>query len=183
MANLESKNVPNPPNNPHEPSPVNPEQHAFIPEHLPEHERSLLHNPNEAHGQSRYLIPYLRAGSEAVKRGEDFFGGSDAYENQLRALKHFYHGNQQSQTAPEAPVEDEAPVARKHGGSVSRQLNSIHDTFQAKLQDKERMISSLEKALERKPNAKLSKRLSKEKSEVERIREHLERVKAHANAA
>ena len=161
---------------------VNPEQHTFDPEHLPEHERSFLDNPAEAHERSKWLIPYLRAGSEAQKRGEDFFGGSDQYERELGALKHFYHG-QQAPVAPEAPTEEEAPIGRKHGGSVNRkskQINSIHDTFKHKLADKERLISSLEKAIERKPNAKLSKRLAKEKSEAQRIHEHLERVKMHA---
>ena len=160
---------------------VNPEQHTFDPEHLPEHERSFLDNPAEAHERSKWLIPYLRAGSEAQKRGEDFFGGSDQYERELGALKHFYHG-QQAPVAPEAPTEEEAPIGRKHGGSVNRkskQINSIHDTFKHKLADKERLISSLEKAIERKPNAKLSKRLAKEKSEAQRIHEHLEKIMAH----
>jgi len=169
----------------HQLSPVNPEQHTFIPEHLPEHERGLLDNPDEAHESSKFLIPYLRAGAEAHKRGEDFFGGSDQYERELAALKHFYHGRPQAPVAPESDTAPEASTFAKDGAVNKRtkQISSIYDAFKHKLEDKERMVSSLEKALERKPNAKLSKRLSKEKGEVERIREHLERVKAHANAA
>jgi len=188
MANLESKNVPtHPSSDSHEPSPKNPEQHTFVPEHLPEHERGLLHNPNEAYERSKFLISYLRAGGEAHKRGEDFFGGSDQYERELAALKHFYHGNPQAPAAPEAPTEEEAPVGRKHGGplnrknnAISKHISSIHDIFASKLSDKEQMIAALEKAIARKPNAKLSKRLSKEKEEVERIKAHLSRIMSHA---
>jgi hypothetical protein len=157
---------------------------AFNPEHLPEHERAHLDNPQAAHDKAAWMLPYLRAGAEAQKRGEDFFGGSPEYENQLAALKHFYHGKQ-------APTADEAPTAPeggfKHGGAVNRksnphlkQMNSIHDTFKAKLADKERMITSLEKAVARKPNAKLAKRLAKEKGEAQRIHEHLQKIMAHA---
>jgi len=64
--------------------------------------------------------------------------------------------------------------------TTSKQINSIYDTFKRKLQDREQMVSSLEKAIERKPNAKLSKRISKEKAEVERFREHLKKIQAHA---
>ena len=64
----------------------------FDPAHLPEHERSFLHNPEEAHERAKWILPYVRAGAEAQKRGEDFFGGSDQYERELAALKQFYHG-------------------------------------------------------------------------------------------
>jgi hypothetical protein len=164
---------------------VNPEQHMFNPEHLPEHERSHLANPQAAHDKAAWMLPYLRAGAEAQKRGEDFFGGSDQYDRELGALKQFYHGKPQAPTAEEAPTAPEGGF--KHGGAVNRkssphlkQMNSIHDTFKAKLADKERMITSLEKAVARKPNAKLSKRLSKEKSEAQRIHEHLAKIMAHA---
>ena len=159
---------------------------AVNPEHLPEHERGFLDNPDEAHERSKWLIPYLRAGSESVKRGGDFFGGDERYEQELQALKHFYHGRQQAPVAPESDTAPEAPAFAK-GGAVNRksnphlkQMNSIRDTFKLKLQDKERLISSLEKAVARKPNAKLSKRLSKEKSEAQRIHEHLQKIMAHA---
>jgi len=157
---------------------------AFNPEHLPEHERSLLHDPEQAHERAKWILPYVRAGAEAQRRGEDFFGGSPEYENQLTALKHFYHGKPQAPTAEEAPTAPEGGF--KHGGAVNRksnphlkQMNSIHDTFKTKLADKERMIASLEKAVARKPNAKLSKRLSKEKSEAQRIHEHLQKIMTH----
>ena len=64
--------------------------------------------------------------------------------------------------------------------AIPKQLNSIKDIFQHKLEDKERMIASLEKAIDRKPNAKLSKRLSKEKEEVQRIKAHLDKIMSHA---
>jgi len=160
-------------------SPVNPERHAFVPEHLPEHERGFLNNPAEAHERSKFLIPYLRAGAEARRRGEDFFGGSPRYDQELAALKHFYHGKPGAPVAPESDTAPEAPSFAK-GGAVRKKINTIHDTFKHKLADKERMVSSLEKALERKPNPKLAKRLTKEKAEVERIREHLKKIQAHA---
>jgi len=165
---------------------IDPEQHTFDLKHLPEHERSHLANPQEAHAKATWMLPYLRAGAEAQKRGEDFFGGSDQYDRELGALKHFYHGRQQAPVAPESDTAPEAPAFAK-GGAVNRksnphlkQMNSIRDTFKLKLQDKERLISSLEKAVARKPNAKLSKRLSKEKSEAQRIHEHLQKIMTHA---
>ena len=107
--------------------------------HLPEHEKAHIDNPQAAHSKAAWMIPYLRAGAEAQKRGEDFFGGSDQYERELGALKHFYHGPQ-APTAPESETAPAAPEGFAKGGSVNRknnphlkQINSIHDTFKHKL--------------------------------------------------
>lgn len=62
----------------------------FNPADLPAHERSLLGNPDQAYEKTKHLVPYLRAGSEAFKRGENFWGGSPLYEKQLAALKEYY---------------------------------------------------------------------------------------------
>lgn len=173
---------------------------AFNHEHLPKHEQSLVDNPHEALERSFWMQPYMAAGRHMVELTGDpnsFFGGHDPeteaiYQRTLAASKAFYDNAfkqfaNKAPTAPEAPTEEEAPVGRRSGGPVNRknnthlkQLNSIHDTFKLKLQDKERMISSLEKAVARKPNAKLAKRLSKEKEEVERIRAHLKTVANYA---
>jgi hypothetical protein len=148
--------------------------------HLPEHEKAHLDNPQAAHDKAAWMLPYLRAGAEAQKRGEDFFGGSDQYDKELGALKQFYHGRQQAPVAPEAPTEEESPVGRKHGGSVNRKVISIHEAFKRRLEGQERKIVALEKAHARKASPRLIERLAKEKDEAKRIREHLERVKAHA---
>ena len=54
------------------------------------------------------------------------------------------------------------------------------EAFKRCLEEQERKIEALEKAVARKPNAKLSKRLSKEKSEAQRIHEHLAKIMTHA---
>jgi len=54
------------------------------------------------------------------------------------------------------------------------------EAFKKCLEGQERKIAALEKAVARKPNAKLSKRLMKEKSEAQRIHEHLKKIMAHA---
>ena len=62
--------------------------------------------------------------------------------------------------------------------SEQKKLGSIGDAFQKKLEDKQRVISSLEKALAKHPNAKLSAKLTKEKDEAKRIKAHLDKVHA-----
>jgi len=157
------------------------------PEHLPEHERGHLDNPQDAHDKAAWMLPYLRAGAEAQKRGEDFFGGSDQYERELAALKQFYHGRPQAPVALEAPTEEEAPIGRKHGGSVNRkgnaiskQINSIGDTFKSKLEAKERQIEALTKAHSKTPNKKLERRIKSEMDLCQRIRSHLDKINSFA---
>lgn len=63
---------------------------GFDPAHLPEYERGLLEkgiHPSEA---AMHLMPHARAGAEAVRRGEDFWGGSDQFERERNALQKFY---------------------------------------------------------------------------------------------
>jgi hypothetical protein len=173
---------------------------ALNPEHLREHERSLLDNPEEAIRRASWQFPYLATGSHMVNITGDpdtFFGGKtpehqQIYENTLRANKAFYenafkrladkspHSTPQQPIAPEAPTEEEAPIGRKHGGPVNRKVISIHEAFKRRLEGQERKIGALEKAHARKASPKLSERLEKEKDESKRIRAHLERVKAHA---
>jgi hypothetical protein len=64
---------------------------GFDPADLPEYERSLLEkgiHPSEA---AMHLMPHARAGAEAVKRGEDFWGGTDQFERERAALSAFYN--------------------------------------------------------------------------------------------
>jgi hypothetical protein len=63
---------------------------GFDPAHLPEYERGLLEkgiHPSEA---AMHLMPHARAGAEAVRRGEDFWGGTDQFERERNALQKFY---------------------------------------------------------------------------------------------
>ena len=211
----------------------------FDPAHLPEHERAHLDNPEAAHEKARWMYPYLRAGAEAQKRGEDFFGGSDQYERELAALKQFYHGGAvhrddggnvtamdktkpSNRTSPDdfgvgklkgvlnkanqydrarsGPVDqfDRLPAKKnwygaptgekyedrlteepkfKHGGKVTtaheKHINSIGESFRTKLEEKKRMLSSLRKAYERSPNAKLKARIAKEEKLTSSIEKHL----------
>lgn len=156
---------------------VSPEQRSFNPDDLPEHERSLLYDPQQAHEQSRYLIPYLRAGASAHARGEDFFGGSPAYDRELAALKHFYGGAQ----APTAPEAETAPEGYAKGGRVAphhKKVHSISEAFKQRLDGKHKLIASLEKAHAK--GAKVGDKLSKEREEAKRIAEHLEKIKNYA---
>ena len=65
-------------------------------DHLPEHERNLIHDPEQALEKTRAFAPYLRAGSESFKRGFDFWGNGDPhYERELAALRAFYPNAQE----------------------------------------------------------------------------------------
>ena len=150
--------------------------HEDYSEHLPEHERSMP--PEEAHERAKWMIPYLRAGSESVKRGGSFWGGDEPYEHQLKALQQFYHGN----PAPEAPLAQEAAIApeaktpeRKHGGPIG----AIASAFEKRLDGRRTIIEALEKRHSRNPSSKLAQRIEKERDELRRIEDHLAKVKRH----
>lgn len=63
---------------------------TFDPSDLPDYERGLLEKGISPSAAAAHLIPHARAGAEAVRRGEDFWGGSDQYERQRNALQAFY---------------------------------------------------------------------------------------------
>lgn len=46
------------------------------------------------------LLPYARAGAEAVARGESFWGGTPQYERQRQALQQYY--NEAYESAPDS---------------------------------------------------------------------------------
>ena len=127
--------------------------------------------------------PYFAAGLRAHARGEHFYGGTPEYDADLAAFKQLHQPSESRQVPGEAPIAPTAPEEFKHGGKVttpeSKKLGTIGDAFQKKLDSKETVIASLEKALARKPNAKLNAKLIKEKAEADRIRAHIEKVKSH----
>ena len=63
---------------------------GFDPADLPEYERGLLEKGIHPAEAAMQLMPHARAGAEAVKRGEDFWGGSDQFERERNALQKFY---------------------------------------------------------------------------------------------
>jgi hypothetical protein len=64
---------------------------GFDPADLPEYERGLLEKGIHPAEAAMQLMPHARAGAEAVKRGEDFWGGSDQFERERAALAGFYN--------------------------------------------------------------------------------------------
>jgi hypothetical protein len=74
-------------------------------------------------------MPYVRAGAEAVKRGESFWGGTPKYEAQRRALQTFYNAadamagaagvGRTAQSAAAPAPEMEPDLTRARGGGVS----------------------------------------------------------------
>jgi hypothetical protein len=92
---------------------------GFDPTHLPEYERGLLEkgmHPSEA---AMHLMPHARAGAEAVRRGEDFWGGTDQYERERAALRGFYgavNSAQGSSGDTDTGISDD--VMRALGGRV-----------------------------------------------------------------
>ena len=64
---------------------------GFSPDDLPDYERGLLEKGISPAEAAMHLMPHARAGAEAVKRGEDFWGGSDQFERERAALQAFYN--------------------------------------------------------------------------------------------
>jgi hypothetical protein len=84
---------------------------GFNPEHLPEYERGLLEKGIHPSVAAMHLMPHVRAGAEAVRRGEDFEGGTDQYERERAALRNFYG-------AVGAPAQQ--PMSNDGGGDTLR---------------------------------------------------------------
>jgi hypothetical protein len=64
---------------------------GFDPADLPDYERNLFEKGISPAEAAMHLMPHARAGAEAVKRGEDFWGGSDQFERERNALAGFYN--------------------------------------------------------------------------------------------
>jgi len=169
---------------------------AINPDHLPEHERAHLDNPEELLRRGFWQLPYLATGRHMVGLTGDsdtFFGGKtpehqQIYDDTLRANKALYENafkrlaNKSPHSTPEQPVADEAPVAKeglRHGGKVNRKVVSIADHFEKRLSNKTRQISALEKANTRRPNQKLARKLEMEKETSGRMQRHIKKVKSH----
>jgi hypothetical protein len=93
---------------------------------LRDHERGLFEKGASPAETALHYMPYVRAGAEAVKRGESFWGGTPKYEAQRRALQTFYNAADLTaeaagvgKTAPAAPA-PEPDLTRARGGGVSR---------------------------------------------------------------
>jgi hypothetical protein len=94
---------------------------------LPDHERGLAKNGASPAEAALHYMPYVRAGAEAVKRGESFWGGTPTYERQRRALQTFYNAadvdakaalGSKAESTP-APPPMEPDLTRARGGVVS----------------------------------------------------------------
>jgi hypothetical protein len=98
---------------------------------LPDHERGLFEKGASPAETALHYMPYVRAGAEAVKRGESFWGGTPTYERQRRALQTFYNAADQEAKAAlgskaestPAPPPMEPDLTRARGGVVSRPPN------------------------------------------------------------
>ena len=94
---------------------------GFDPQHLPDYERGLLEKGISPAEAAMHLMPHARAGAEAVRRGEDFWGGTDQYERERAALQAFYGAaNRAAQTAIGAPLPRDGgdDMERARGGRV-----------------------------------------------------------------
>ena len=95
---------------------------GFDPQHLPDYERDLHERGVSPAEAAMHLMPHARAGAEAVRRGEDFWGGTDQYERERTALQAFYGAaNRAAQNAIGSPLpRDDAASGedRARGGRV-----------------------------------------------------------------
>jgi hypothetical protein len=112
---------------------------------LPDHERGLVDKGVSPAEAALHLIPHVRAGAEAAKRGEDYWGGTDQFERERNALQQFYRladADARAATATPSPkptprpkatpapalsvppasddAEDDTPLGRLRGGRVNR---------------------------------------------------------------
>jgi hypothetical protein len=178
---------------------MTPEQRRMIPPHrtqeFPYEEQTIREmNDNDLiperakggevseHQLPEWARPYLGAGLRAHARGEHFYGGSPQYEEELRLFKQL-HGapSNEAPAAQEAPVVPETP-ARAHGGTVAtpetKKLGTIADGFSKRLDNVNKLLTSLEKAHAKKPNAKLQEKITSKRDEVERLKAHIDKVKS-----
>ena len=80
------------------------------------------------------------------------------------------------------PLPTPEPQALKHGGKAAtpeaKKLGTIADGFSKRLDNINKLLTSLEKAYAKKPNTKLAARISKSKDEAKRIQDHIEKVRS-----
>ena len=141
---------------------------------MPEEKATGGEVTEQKHELPIWVRPYFGAGIRAHSRGENFYGGTPQYEEELKLFKQAHE--------PEAPVAPTAPEGYAKGGKVTtpedKKLGSIADGFSKRLDNIHKLLTSLEKAYAKKPNSSLKAKIASKRDEAQRIEAHINKVKA-----